>query len=165
MQDQSHSYDVLIVGSGNAGCAAAIAATEKGARVGIIEKAAKSERGGNTALAGSMRFIFNGIEDVRPLVRNATDDELRTLLELLPHRTEEELWDEIMRITNNQSDQEMLQVHVSESRNTVHWLAAHGHDWTPAPGFKSPSDNILVMNGGGFGLQQRNYAILERAKV
>ena len=65
------------------------------------------------------------------------------MLERLPHRTEAEHWDEVMQVTNNQSDQEMLQVHVSESLNTVQWLAAKGHDWVPAGGFKMPSDNVL----------------------
>ncbi len=110
-----------------------------------------------------MRFVFNGIEDVRPLVRNITDDELHAVLERLPHRTEAEHWDEVMQVTNNQSDQEMLQVHVTESLNTVQWLAAKGHDWVPAGGFKMPSDNVFMMNGGGYGLQQRNFAMLERA--
>ena len=106
---------------------------------------------------------FNGFDDVRPLVKNMPDKDLHELLERMPHRTEAEHWDEIMRVTNNQSDQEMLQVHVTESRNTVHWLASKGHDWVPAGGFKMPSDNILLMNGGGYGLQQRNFNLLEKA--
>lgn len=163
MADEIHHYDVLIVGAGNAACSAALAALEKNARVGMLEKASKSNRGGNSALTGHMRFVFNGFDDVRPLVRNMPDDELHALLERLPHRTEAEHWDEIMRVTNNQSDQEMLQVHVTESLKTVHWLASKGHDWVPAGGFKMPSDNILLMNGGGYGLQQRNFTLLERA--
>jgi tricarballylate dehydrogenase len=162
MSDQTIHYDVLIVGSGNAACSAAHAALEKNARVGIIEKASKGNRGGNSALTGHMRFVFNGLEDIRPLVKNTTDDELRTLLERMPHRTEAELWDEIMHVTNNQSDEEMLQTHVTESLNTIQWLASKGHDWTPAGGFKMPSDNILLMNGGGYGLQQRNFTKLEQ---
>ena len=163
MADAEHHYDVLIVGAGNAACCAAHAAIEKNARVGILEKASRANRGGNSALTGHMRFVFNGIEDVRPLVRNITDSELRAVLERLPHRTEAEHWDEVMRVTNNQSDQEMLQVHVTESLNTVQWLATKGHDWVPAGGFKMPSDNVFMMNGGGYGLQQRNFAMLERA--
>jgi tricarballylate dehydrogenase len=163
MTDPEQHYDVLIVGAGNAACCAAHAAIEKNARVGILEKASRANRGGNSALTGHMRFVFNGIEDVRPLLRNISDAELHSVLERLPHRTEAEHWDEVMQVTNNQSDQEMLQVHVTESLNTVQWLAAKGHDWVPAGGFKMPSDNVFMMNGGGYGLQQRNFAILERA--
>ncbi len=163
MADETLHYDVLIVGAGNAACSAAHAALDRKARVGILEKASRGNRGGNSALTGHMRFVFNGFDDVRPLVKNMPDADLHELLERMPHRTEAEHWDEIMQVTNNQSDQEMLQVHVTESRNTVHWLAGKGHDWVPAGGFKMPSDNILLMNGGGYGLQQRNFALLEKA--
>ena len=153
-------YDVLVVGAGNAACCAALAALDQKARVGILEKAPKRDRGGNSALTAHMRFVYNGIEDLRPLVRNMTDEELYKQLDRLPHRTEAEIWDEFMRVTNNQADVEMLEVHVAESLNTVHWLAGKGHDWVPTG---NVGDNILLMNGGGFGLQKRNFAILEKA--
>jgi tricarballylate dehydrogenase len=162
MADGIHTHDVLVVGSGNAACAAALAAADGKARVAIIEKASKADRGGNSALTGHMRFVFNGLEDIRPLVKNTTDDELRGLLERLPRRTEADAWDEVMRVTDGQTDQEMLQVHVAESLNTVHWLASKGQDWVPGSRW---NENILNPNGGGFGLQQRYYAILEKAGV
>ena len=162
MAEQEFHYDVLIVGAGNAACSAAHAAIDKKARVGILEKSSKMNRGGNSALTGHMRFVFNGFDDVRPLVKNMPDKDLHELLERMPHRTEAEHWDEIMRVTNNQSDQEMLQVHVTESLKTVHWLASKGHDWSPAT---IRDDNVVTMNGGGAGLQKRNFAMLEKAGV
>jgi tricarballylate dehydrogenase len=162
LADGTYHYDVLVVGTGNAACSAALAALEKTPSVGMLEKASRRDRGGNSALTVLMRFAFNGAEDLRPLVRNYSDDEMRPLLEGLPHRTEAELWDEIMRVTDNQSDQEMLQVHVTESLKTMHWLASKGHDWSPAT---IRDDNVVTMNGGGAGLQQRNFSILEEAGV
>ena len=162
MSDAIFDYDVLIVGTGNAACSAALAALEKTPRVGMLEKASQRDRGGNSMLTVLMRFAFNGAADLKPLIRNYSDDEMRPLLEGLPHRTEAELWDEIMHVTNNQSDQDMLQVHVTESLKTVQWLASKGHDWVPA---SMTNDNVLTMNGGGAGLQKRNFAILEKAKV
>ena len=163
MSDKTYSYDVLIVGAGNAACSAALAALEKKVSIGILEKAPKRERGGNSAMTGHIRFVFNGIEDLRPLVRNTSDKELSALLEGgLAHRTEAEFWDEIMRVTDNQSDQEMLEVHVTESLKTVHWLASKGHDWVPPT---KTNDNVVTMNGGGAGLQKRNFEMLERAGV
>ncbi|MGZ8154642.1 MAG: FAD-dependent tricarballylate dehydrogenase TcuA [Burkholderiales bacterium] len=160
MSDEQFHYDVLIVGGGSAACAAAHAALGKTKSVGIIEKAPRRERGGNSAMTGHMRFAFDGIEDLRPLVRNMSEAELRKLVEGgLPRRTEADIWDEIMRVTNNQSDPDLLQVHVSESLKTVHWLAAKGHDWVPSP---TTNDNVLSMNGGGLGLQKRNFEILEK---
>ena len=160
MSGDNHHYDVLVVGTGNAACAAALAAVDQTARVGLLEKAPRRDRGGNSALTGHLRFVFNGIEDLRPLVRNIADAELHAILERLPRRTEADAWDEVMRVTDNQSDQEMLQVHVTESLNTVHWLAAKGHDWVPGNRW---SENILYPNGGGYGLQRRYFAMLEKA--
>jgi len=161
MADETFHYDVLIVGGGNAACAAALAAMEKTKSVAIIEKAPKRDRGGNSALTGHMRFAFNGIEDLRPLVKHMSEAELHKLVEGgLPQRTESDIWDEIMRVTNNQSDEELLQVHVTESLKTVHWLAGKGHDWVPAP---PTNDNVLSLNGGGAGLQERSFTMLERA--
>jgi succinate dehydrogenase/fumarate reductase flavoprotein subunit len=157
MAEASFHYDVLVVGAGNAACSAANAALDEKASVGLLEKASRRDRGGNSALTGHMRFVFNGIEDVRPLVRNTTDAELHTLLERMPRRTEADLWDEIMRVTNNQSDQDMLQVHVAESLNTVQWLAARGHDWPPA-GFASFYGKSVVLACGSAGSGRRLFA-------
>jgi tricarballylate dehydrogenase len=163
MTDPTYHYDVLIVGGGNAACSAAHAALEQTKSVAIIEKSTKRDRGGNSAMTGHIRFVFNGIEDLRPLVRGMSDDELRKLLDCgLPKRDEQTFWDEIMRATNNQSDPDLLQVHVTQSLETVQWLAAKGHDWVPA---SLTNDNVLTMNGGGAGLQKRNFEILERNKV
>lgn len=155
-------YDVLIVGAGNAACTAALSALEQKVSVGILEKASRNDRGGNSALTGHMRFVFHGIEDLRPLVRNASEAELQSLIDRLPRRTEEDSWDEVMRVTNNQSDEELLQVHVTESRNTIQWLAENGQDWVPSVGPQALGDNIVMMNGGGYGMQQRYYQVLEQ---
>jgi len=162
MSDETHNYDVLVIGTGNAACCAALAALESNVRVGIIEKAPKRDRGGNSALTAHMRFVYDGIEDLRPLVRNMPEAELQKQIDRLPHRTQAEIWDEFMRTTNGQVDEAMLEVHVAESRNTVHWLAGKGHDWVPTG---NVGDNILLMNGGGYGLQQRSIAMLEKAGV
>ncbi len=160
MKDQHFEYDVLVVGAGNAACSAALAAQDQKAKVGILEKAPRPDMGGNSTLTGHMRFVFEGFDTVRPLVKNMTDEDLHKLLEKVPHRTEQELWDDMMATTDNMADQDMLQVHVTESLNTVRWLAGKGHDWVPS---HQISDNILSMNGGGYGLQQRNFKILEEA--
>ena len=162
MTNEAVHYDVLIVGAGNAACAAALSALEKKVRVGLLEKAPQRDRGGNSALTGHMRFVFNGIDDLRPLVKHASEADLQELIDRLPRRTEADAWDEIMRVTSNQSDPELLQIHVGESRGTMQWLASKGQDWVPATGMQALGDNILIMNGGGYGMQSRYYAALER---
>jgi tricarballylate dehydrogenase len=154
-------YDVLVVGAGSAALSAALAALEQGARVGILEKAPRLERGGNSMLTGHMRFAYNSVEDLAALMRDPSPHDLGRMADELPHRTEAELWDEIMRVTDNQADQQMLQVHVSESYPTVRWLASKGHDWVPSFANRT-TGNIVSMNGGGYGLQERNFAYVER---
>ena len=105
MKDQHYEYDVVVVGAGNAACSAALAAQDHKARVAVLEKAPRHDMGGNSTLTGHMRFVFEGFDTVRPLVRNMTDADLRKLLEKVPHRTEAELWDEMMRTTDNMADE------------------------------------------------------------
>jgi flavocytochrome c len=50
--ETSESFDVVVIGSGLAGCAAALEAAESGARVIVLEKASQSRMGGNSFLAG-----------------------------------------------------------------------------------------------------------------
>ena len=48
MSGNTGSFDVVVVGCGIAGLSAAATALQNGARVAILERAAKDERGGNT---------------------------------------------------------------------------------------------------------------------
>src|SRR3954469_3586168 len=139
MKDQHFEYDVLVVGAGNAACSAALAAIDQKAKVAVLEKAPRPDGGGNSTLTGHMRFVFNGFDDVRPIVKNMSDADLKKLLEKVPQRTEQELWDEFMTVTDGQVDQELLQVHIGESYKTIRWLASKGHDWVPS---HQISDNI-----------------------
>lgn len=46
--DDTHRFDVVVVGCGVAGLSAAVAAAEAGARVALLERSTYDERGGNT---------------------------------------------------------------------------------------------------------------------
>ncbi|KAA9004989.1 FAD-dependent oxidoreductase [Histidinibacterium aquaticum] len=50
--ERMESFDVVVVGSGMAGCAAALQASESGARVVLLEKLDENRMGGNSLLAG-----------------------------------------------------------------------------------------------------------------
>src|SRR5438046_9703349 len=64
----SGEYDVVVVGAGNAGMCAALAARENGARVLVLEAAPFDERGGNSRYtAGALRFVYNGVDDLLKL--------------------------------------------------------------------------------------------------
>ena len=61
-------FDVVVVGAGNAGMCAALAARGQGARVLVLEAAPFDERGGNSRYtAGALRFVYNGVDDLLKL--------------------------------------------------------------------------------------------------
>lgn len=157
---QEPKYDVLVVGAGNAALTAALAALEQGARVGILEKAPKADRGGNSMFTGHMRFAYNSVQDLVPLMSNPSEDELSRIEQTLPQLTEDDLTEMILRVTEYQSDPDMLEVHVAEAYNTVRWLAGKGHRWVP--NFGPRAQFVLSMDGGGHGLQERNFRYVEQ---
>ena len=71
--------DVIVVGAGNAAFSAALAAQEQGAKVLMLEAAPEEESGGNSRFtAGSIRVVYNGIDDIRTLVPDLTQAEVDT---------------------------------------------------------------------------------------
>ena len=75
--------DVIVVGAGNAGCRAALAARERGASVLVLEKAPPEWAGGNSAFtAGAMRLEHGGLQD---LLRPREDDERHAVTDLAPY--------------------------------------------------------------------------------
>jgi tricarballylate dehydrogenase len=74
----SGEFDVVVVGAGNAGMCAALAARQEGARVLVLEAAPFDERGGNSRYtAGALRFVYNGVEDLQKLC-DLSETELAT---------------------------------------------------------------------------------------
>ena len=72
------SCDVVVVGAGNAAICAALAAREHdGMQVLVLERAPETESGGNTRFtAGAIRFAYSGIEDLRELMPDLTEEEI-----------------------------------------------------------------------------------------
>jgi len=157
----SAQYDVLIVGAGNAGLCAAMSALELGAKVGILEKAPKAQRGGNSTLTSHMRFAFNSVEDLAPLMDNPSEQLIKDMSDKLTGRPQADLWDEIMRATEGKSDEDLVLIHVRESYNTIRWLRSKGNSWVSNSSDPTAGD-LIVMNGGGFGLQDNNFGFVER---
>src|SRR6266581_4762037 len=82
--------DVIVVGGGNAAFCAALAAQEQGASVLMLEAAPEEESGGNSRFtAGSVRVVYNGVDDIKALVPDLTEQEIADsdLVELLVTRS------------------------------------------------------------------------------
>ena len=77
MASGAETYDVIVVGGGNAALCAALSAHDEGARVLVLERAPVAERGGNTAYTdGLMRVVYEGADDIRAFAPDLTDAEV-----------------------------------------------------------------------------------------
>jgi tricarballylate dehydrogenase len=169
----SNEYDVIIVGAGNAALCAAIAAREKGASVLALEKAPEYFRGGNTYFTGGIiRCAYNGIEDIKQLIPDLTPEEEATVE--VGRYTEDEFYDDLMRVTEGLADPELAQIFVSESFPTLKWLQEHGVRFVLAFGrqaFKRDDKyyfwgGLLVEAvGAGKGLSDQQFEVAERLGV
>ncbi|HEY0494003.1 MAG TPA: FAD-dependent oxidoreductase, partial [Candidatus Dormibacteraeota bacterium] len=73
MSDRDQSYDVLVVGGGNAALCAAISARREGASVLVLESADPFWRGGNTRHTRNMRCAHDSATEI--LTGPYTEDE------------------------------------------------------------------------------------------
>ena len=131
------SFDVIIVGAGNAALSAAMAACENGANVLILEKAPEHEKGGNSYFAaGGFRFCHTGIDDITNDVLTDLSKAEREQI-ILPAHDREFFYDTLMKVTNHQSDEDMAWQLIDGSRPAMVWLRSHGVRFIPMFGRQS----------------------------
>jgi len=125
----SESYDVVVVGGGNAALCAALAAHEGGAKVLVLEKAPEDERGGNSLFtAGGFRFPHNGLDDLRKDVLVDLTDGEAAAIEVPPYTTEM-FGDDIVKVTEGLSDETLSGLLVGRGRETIVWMRQQGIRW------------------------------------
>lgn len=117
---------MVVVGAGNAGICAALAAREAGAEVVVLERAPEAERGGNTAfVGGALRLVYGGIEDLEQLVPDISADQ-RARTDFGAY-TRERFFDDMARVTEYRCDPDLVEVMIDKSFDTYRWLGAnHG---------------------------------------
>ena len=156
-----NSYDVIVVGAGNAALCAAISAKEQGASVLVLEKASQEERGGNSLFtAGGFRFVHNGIEDLQTdVLTDLSDGEIKQIV--MPALPKELYLEDLRKVTEDQTDDTLSEILVGRSRETMVWLRKNGLRFIPMFGRQSykvgdqqhfyGGVNIEAV-GGGWGL-------------
>lgn len=131
------TYDVVVVGAGNAALSAAMAAKENGASVLILEKASEEEKGGNSYFtAGGFRFCHSGIDDAASDVLIDLSDAERKQI-VLPVHDRNTFYDTLMKVTHHQADEDMAWRLIDGSRPTMVWLREHGVRFIPMFGRQS----------------------------
>jgi len=140
--------DVAIVGAGNAAMCAALAAREHGASVVVLERAPEDEAGGNTRFtAGAIRFAYNGVDDLRELMPDLTEDEIaRTDF---GSYTEDQFFDDMARVTENRTDPDLVELLVRRSRDSMMWLRSKGFRFVPIYGRQAFKVNDRFKFWGG----------------
>src|SRR5258706_4019656 len=120
------AHGVGATGGGNAALCGALAARQGGASGLMLEKAPEPERGGNSFFtAGGFRFAHQGLEDLRrDVIPDLSDEEAATIT--IPAYTEDQYYDDIMRVTEGRSDLDLAQHLVQRSKPTVMWMRTQG---------------------------------------
>ena len=167
------SYDVIVVGAGNAGLSAAIAASEVGAKTLVLERAPLHLRGGNSYFTGGLfRFAYNAIEDIRSLIPEISDKETENIdVGTYPKN---KYYEDVMRVTEGLSDPMLVEILTSNSFSTMKWLASHKIPWILAYGRQAFEDDgkmkfwgglILEAVGAGKGLSDSQFSALDKLGV
>ncbi len=145
----SKETDVLVIGGGNAGLCAAITAREAGARVMLVEHADRNMRGGNSRHTRNLRAMHQG-----------------PLATLSDSYSEEEYWQDIVRVTRGKTDEALARLTIRNSGSLVTWLENHGVHFQPAlSGTLNLSRTNAFFLGGGKALVNALYLAAERLGV
>lgn len=125
------SWDTIVIGSGNAALCAGISALEYGARVLIVEKGDEKEWGGNSRYtAGAMRFAFDSFEDLKPLIRNLSDERLPNTV--FGSYTKTKFLSDLEHFNEGEPVTELQQFLVDESLGALQWLSSHNVKFDPS---------------------------------
>jgi tricarballylate dehydrogenase len=113
--------DVVVVGGGNAGFAAAHAAAERGRRVVVVEKGTVDAGGGNSYFtAGATRIAHDGLTDLLDIV----EPDPRNARAVVPPYSRDEYAADLSRLTGGRNDPALTAVLIDDAHAAVRWL--HG---------------------------------------
>ena len=129
------TYDVVVVGKGNAALCAALSARDAGARVAMLEAASPEESGGNSRFAGGvMRFAYASVEDLLR-VTDLTPEEIAG--SDFGTNTRDEFLDTLFEISSYRTDPDLSETLVDGSLDTMVWLREKGVRFVPNFGRQS----------------------------
>ncbi len=147
--DDKIDVDVLIIGGGNAALCAAMTAREAGADVLLLESAPKDFRGGNSRHTRNLRYLHRQGNEF-----------------LTGPYPEDEFWDDLIRVTEGNTNEPLARFALRESDNIGAWMQSHGCRFQPAMrGTLHLARTNAFFLGGGKALMNAYYAFAEKLGV
>src|ERR1700748_3315829 len=133
MVDLTRKFDMLVIGGGNGALCGAVSARRAGASVLVLEGAPKFYRGGNTRHTRNMRCAHDAATDI-----------------LTGPYTEAEFWEDLLRVTQGQTDEELARHMIRESKDILGWIVEQGVRWQPSLGgtLSLGRTNSFFLGGG-----------------
>ena len=127
------SFDVLVIGGGNAALCAAISAAHDGASVLVVEAAPKFYRGGNTRHTRNMRCAHDAA--------TAT---------LSGPYAEDEFWDDLLVVTGGNTNEQLARHMIALSKPMLTWITEQGVRFQPSLGgtLSLGRTNSFFLGGG-----------------
>ncbi|HEY7448718.1 MAG TPA: FAD-dependent tricarballylate dehydrogenase TcuA [Vicinamibacterales bacterium] len=143
--DSARPYDVVIVGGGNAGLCAALAARRAGARVLVLEAAPKHFRGGNSRHTRNLRCMHD-------VPTNG----------LTGSYSESEYWADLLDVTRGHTNETLARVVIRDTAICRQWMSEHGVRFQPSlAGTLQLSRTNAFFLGGGKALMNSYYRTAE----
>ena len=145
----AEKVDVVVLGGGNAGLCAALAARRSGATVLVLEAAPKEFRGGNSRHTRNLRSMHDAPTDL-----------------LIDAYTEDEFVTDLMRVTGGRTDEALARRVVSESADCPGWIRSFGARLQPPlKGTLHLDRTNVFFLGGGKALMNSYYAAANRMGI
>jgi tricarballylate dehydrogenase len=131
--DVSRTYDVLILGGGNAALCAAITAAQAGRSVLVLECAPKHFRGGNSRHTRNLRCMHDAPADV-----------------LSGSYPEDEYWQDLLKVTGGQTNEQLARATIRHTATCREWMMRHGVRFQPPLGgtLQLVRTNAFFLGGG-----------------
>ena len=129
----ARTYDVVVLGGGNAALCAAISARRAGRSVLLLECAPKHFRGGNSRHTRNLRCMHDAPADV--------------LTDAYP---EEEYWQDLLKVTGGETREDLARLTIRHTATCRRWMIEHGVRFQPSLGgtLHVARTNAFFLGGG-----------------